>query len=532
MNSNTTPSAPIVQERARISKIWLVPLIAALIGASLLFEHWQNKGTTIEVSFDTAGGLTPGKTKVKYRSVDIGVVESVSFNSDQSKIKVEVVIEKEVSSLLREDTLFWVVRPRIGASGVTGFDTLLSGAYIEISPGSSNQKGDRYVGLESPPITSPSTPGIRVSLTSFGGKSLNVGNPVIYKGFQVGRVEQVEFDTVTRGTNYNIFIDAPYDSLVTTNTYFWNAGGASVSTSAAGVSIDIASIETLVTGGLEFGVPEGFSLGEPVENHHSFTLFESKAAVLEGKKYQFIEYVVLVDRSVGGLKKGAPVEFKGIRIGTVQHVEFAFTQLAKNLNDGKESHVPVLIRMEPERVISSNELNLDEFKTQIDNWILNGLTATLETSNFLTGGLKVHLDNRGKNIKTIDQFNGIAVIPSGNGRLAKVSDKVESILGTVDGFLGKVEDLPIATTVNELNTALASANTTLTSLRETLDESQVTLESIRPQADLFDSFRGAMTEFERTLDKMQPLLQELSNKPNALIFSGKKPADQEPKAKK
>lgn len=532
MNLSTTQSAPIVQDRARISKIWLVPLIAALIGASLLIEHWQNQGTAIQISFDTAEGLAPGKTKVKYRSVDIGVVESVSFNSDQSKIKVQVVIDKEVSSLLRRDTLFWVVRPRIGASGVTGFDTLLSGAYLEISPGSSDQRSSRYVGLESPPITSPSTPGIRVSLTSFGGKSLNVGNPVMYKGFQVGRVEQVEFDTDTRGTNYNIFIDAPYDSLVTTNTYFWNVGGASVSTSAAGVSIDIASIETLVAGGLEFGVPDGFSLGEPVANHHSFALFESKAAVLEGKKYQFIEYVVLVNRSVGGLNKGASVEFKGIRIGTVQRVEFAFTQLAKNLNDEKESHVPVLIRMEPERVVPSNELNFDEFKAQVDNWILNGLTATLETSNFLTGGLKVHLDSSGKGIKDLDQFNGITVIPYGNGKLANVTDKVESILDTMDGFLGKVEDLPIATTVDELNTALSSANETLVSLRTTLDESQVTLQSIRPQADLFESFRGAMTEFERTLDKMQPLLQELSNKPNALIFSGKKPADQEPKAKK
>jgi len=524
MNSETSEIKPVVEKRARISKIWFVPILALLVGFSMIFHQWQNKGVLIEVSFETAEGLESGKTVVKYRSVDIGVVESIAFNNDQSKILVSIKVKKSMASLLKSDTIFWVVRPRVGSGGVTGFGTLVSGAYIEISPGIEVTQRLQFVGLESPPVTPPSTPGIHLALESTGGKPLKVGNSIMYRGFEVGRVETANFDTATRATKYDVFIDAPYDSLVTTNTYFWNVGGASLNTTPAGVSVDIASIETLISGGLEFDVPEGLSLGERVTNGHKFELFDSKNSVLEGREYPFLPYLVLVEDSVGGLNKGAEVEFRGIRIGTVESVELTFNKVVEGSEEQQVRRIPVLIKIEPDRIIQNNQMTMDDFRDEINNWILNGLTATIETANILTGGLKVSLDTNGDKRQDLELLNGVTVIPSAPGGFANLAEKLESILTTVDS-------LPMTTTVDNLNAALASADQTLISLEQTLKEADATLVSIRPEENLYEAFRTTLVEFERTLEKIQPLIQEISNEPNALIFGDTKPEDKQPQAR-
>ena len=528
MNSETKP---IVKDRARISKIWFVPILAVLVGLGMIFHQWQSRGVSINVSFETAEGLESGKTVVKYRNVDIGIVKSITFNNDQSKILVSISVKKSMESLLKNDTLFWVVRPRVGAGGVTGFGTLVSGAYIEISPGVEAIQRLQFVGLESPPVTPPSTPGVRLALESTGGKPLKVGNSILYRGFEVGRVETVDFDTSTRATKYDVFIDAPYDSLVTTNTYFWNVGGASLNTSPAGISVDIASIETLISGGLEFDVPEGLSLGERVDNGHKFELFDSKNSVLEGREYPFLPYLVLVEDSVGGLNEGAEVEFRGIRIGTVESVELAFNKIVDGSEDQQIRRVPVMIKIEPDRVVQNSQMTMDDFREEINNWILNGLTATIETANILTGGLKVSLDTDGDKRQSHEIIDGITVIPSTPGGFANVAEKLESILTTVDS-------LPLTTTVDNLNKALATADQTLLSLDQTLislentlKEADATLVSARPPVDLYETMRSTLVEFERTLEKVQPFIQEISNEPNALIFGDSKPQDKEPKAK-
>ena len=513
---SNTKIEPIIEKRARVSKIWFVPILAFLIGLGMLFSQWQNEGVNIEISFETAEGLESGKTVVKYRSVDIGVVKGISFNNDQSKILVSISVDKAMAPLLKSDTLFWVVRPRVGAAGVTGFATLVSGAYIEMSPGVEEIQRRKFEGLESPPVTSPTTPGIHLALQSTGGKPVKVGNTILYRGFEVGRVETVDFDTATRVTKYGVFIDAPYDSLVTTNTYFWNVGGASLSTSTSGVSVDIASLETLISGGLEFDVPDGLNLGDRVENGHKFQLFDSKSSVLEGRKYRYLPYLVLVEDSIGGLNKGAAVEFRGIRVGTVERSELTFDASISDKDD-QIQQVPVLIKIEPDRVIQNRKISIDEFGDKINNWILNGLTATIETDNILTGSLKVSMDTSGDKREQLEQVDGVTVIPSSAGGFANVAEKFESILTTVDS-------LPLLTTISNLNSALATADQTLVSLEQTLQEAEATLVSVRPQTDLYQSM-------QTTFEQVQPLIQELSNQPSAFIFGDAKPQDKEPQAK-
>lgn len=525
MNSDLETVEPLVEQQRAISKIWLLPLLAALVGLAMIYSQWHNRGVNIQISFDTAEALEVGKTKLKYRNVEIGEVSEITFNSDLSKILVGVEIKKPMVKLVVDDTLFWVVKPRVDAAGITGFGTLMSGAYIEIAPGRSENLQTEFVGLELPPATPPSVLGLRLTLTSKGGKSLAVGNPILHKGFKVGQIEQFEFNVNTGTANYEIFIKAPYDALVNSKTNFWNVSGASLQTSAAGISVDIGSLETLVSGGVEFGVPEGTSNGERAQQNQSFELYDSQNRILEGKRYDYLKYVVLANESIGGLNKGAPVEFRGIRIGTVESAKVEFNEITKITKNSTDGRIPIVVHIEPERVSGQQERSMQDYQEQFDQWILSGLTARIEPANFLTGTLKMTLEADGEPISELPLSGPNTIIPWEPSEIASFTEKLESILT-------KLDDLPLDVTVNRVNTVLASADQTLLSLDSTLTSVEATATSLRPQAELFISVQDAVDELKTTLQTSKPLIQQITNKPSSLIFSGTKPADIEPKAKK
>ncbi|MGK0372139.1 MAG: paraquat-inducible protein B, partial [Glaciecola sp.] len=317
MNDTTDKSQAIIAPKSRFSVVWLLPLIAAIIGVGMVYQQWQNKGIEIVIVFDNATGLEVKKTKVKFRDVDIGTLKEVSFSEDGYSIEARVEIDKNMHSYLHSDSQFWVVRPRIGSGSISGFSTLLSGAYINIDPGKSAYYAQQFVGLETPPISSPTSEGIKLKLVSSGGKSLTVGNPIIYRGFEVGAVESVDFDIESRLVTYGIFIQAPYDGLITSNTYFWNSSGVSFSANTEGVNIDLASVESFLSGGVQFDVPDDLVLGQRITESQDFKLYTSRSSIKEDRVYQYLEYVILVEDSVGGLEAGAAVEYRGIRIGRV-----------------------------------------------------------------------------------------------------------------------------------------------------------------------------------------------------------------------
>ncbi len=549
MNEEINSSNPQVTDKARLSMVWLLPLVAFLIGMGMVFNNWHNRGVQIQINFETAEGLEAGKTTVKNRDVDIGVVKSVGFSQDQSYIVVGVEIDKSMRSFLRSDSQFWVVRPRIGSSGVSGIGTLLSGAYIQVSPGKSEVFADTFNGLETPPITSPNEAGIQLTLVSSGGKSLRIGNPVIYRGFDVGRVESYEFDTESRQAKYGIFIRSPYDSLVTSNTFFWNTGGISVKTSAEGVKLDIASLEALIAGGVQFDVPEDLSLGEKITESRAFSLYDSEESITTARRYDFLEYVVLVEDSVGGLYKGAPVEYRGIRIGTVVTPYMGYNQTFEITQNEDENRIPVVIHIEPGRVINTGTLNLQEFDQQFRQWVLKGLTASIETSSYITGSLKVSLDYNGEPQTDIEQFGPYAVIPATQGGFASITEKFEDVMT-------KIEQLPLEAMINGANQTIGTADETLLSLNQTLlelqktlagvqpdssiylslDQSLVelrsTLKGLQPDSSIYQSLEQSMLKLEKTLGGLQPILKKVSNKPSSLVFSGSDKVDVEPAAKK
>lgn len=536
MTQDNEKPAAIVKQKSRFSVVWLLPLIAALIGIGMVYQQWQNKGIEIVIVFDNAKGLEANKTKVKFRDVDIGILKDVSFSDDGFSIEAKVEIDKNMQRYLHSDSQFWVVRPRIDTGGVSGFSTLLSGAYITIDPGKSDDYAERFAGLENPPISSPTSKGIKLKLVSSGGKSLTVGNPIIYRGFEVGAVESADFDIESRKVTYGIFIQAPYDALITTNTFFWNSSGVSFSANTEGLTVDLASVETFLAGGVQFDVPDDLLLGERISETREFTLYPSRASINQERKYEYLEYVILVEDSVGGLEAGAPVEYRGIRIGQVSRPYLGFYETSQI--NGDEVRIPVIIHLEPARLAPNNEYDLAWFDNQFSEWIKSGLGASLETANYITGSMKVSLDLNNDVRSELERFGKYTVIPVAQSGFASIMSKTEKLLSKLESL--PLNDLVQSTTtaVNSANTTILSANDTviatqsvLLAVEDTLNEANKTLQGIQSDSPVYLKLERNLQELERTLNMMQPFLQEIRKKPNTLIFSEAPPADIQPKGK-
>lgn len=496
---------PDRRRKSTVSKVWYLPIITALVGVSMLLYSYQNRGTMIEVSFHNAEGIEPGKTLVKYKNVPVGLVKKVDLSEQAKSVNLDIEIQKGMERFLAADSKFWVVKPRVTSSGVSGIGTLLSGSYIEISPGESPRDAEAFVGLESPPISRADENGIRLTLVADGEKPLNVGSTVRYKGFSVGSIESFEFDTENRQAVYTAFVKEPYDALVTSNTEFWNVSGVSVGATAGGFKLEMSSLETVITGGVQFDVPEGKSLGERVADGERFSLYNSLSDLDNKRHFASTEYVVFVKGSISGLVKGAPVEYRGIRIGTVATPFMSHEESTKiRFESNYKKHVgdiPVVLKLEPERLFG--EVDMDQFNAQFKGWVKEGLTASLASTSLITGGMKVSLDLSKERRKRVGEFGKYPIIPFKGGGLEKLQ-------GQLSAVLTKIEKLPIENTLAEINLAL---------------------QGLQPNSALYRDIRGSMAEIQNTMKDLQPVLRNLQSRPNSLIFGAASVSDVEPKAR-
>ncbi|MEE3215873.1 MAG: MlaD family protein, partial [Pseudomonadota bacterium] len=339
-------AAPTQQKR--LSPVWIVPFVALLIGGWLVYDNYASRGPQISLHLPTADGIEAGKTLIKTRNVEVGKVTSVSLSEDLSGVEITAQMEPQAEQMLVEDTHFWVVKPRIGREGISGLGTVLSGAYIQLEPGRSEVDARDFDVSDEPPVAPPGAEGLRLNLVSQVGNSLSVGDAVTFQGFSVGRVEKAEFDVSTQSMHHRIFIESPYDTLVTENTRFWGTSGIDVSLGSEGFQVKVESLEALLGGGVTFGVPDDIPAGPEAEEDATFELYADEEAARQGTFNRYLEFVLLNEDTVRGLSRGAPVEFRGVRIGTVAAVPWNFT--AKQPPGRERLAIPVLIRIEPQRL--------------------------------------------------------------------------------------------------------------------------------------------------------------------------------------
>ena len=237
-------AVPVIQKGRSISIVWIVPLVAVLIGGWLVFKAITEKGPTITIMFETAQGLTAGKTKVKFKDVEVGTVETITIADDLSHVLLTVKMVKGADPFLTDSTKFWVVRARVTAGQVSGLGTLFSGAYIGMEPGTTGDPKRAFKGLEIPPVVTADQDGQQFTLTVDRLGSLNYGSPVYYRQIEAGQVVGFSLDPNGKSVTVKVFINSPYDHHVRTNTRFWLASGIHVDLSAQGIRVDTESVRS------------------------------------------------------------------------------------------------------------------------------------------------------------------------------------------------------------------------------------------------------------------------------------------------
>lgn len=534
MDKTTGSRATISGHHKGISRVWIIPLIAFAIGVWMLFQYISSRGPEITLILPDATGIEAGKTEIKSRNVKVGTITEVELSENYDYIIATAQMEKQATRMLVKDSLLWIVEPRIGAEGITGLDTLLSGSYLELKPGISEEKMRQFKVLDLPPVAGPDTKGLRVVLTHNQANKLKVGEPVLHHGFSVGRVEKVKFDVESGNAEYQLFIFAPYDSLVFEHTQFWLDSGIEFKLDTSGIDFKVGSLQTILSGGVTFDVPENTEAGHRMqESLTKFELFNDYSAVLENRYSEYVHFALLFDESVRGLEPGAPVEYRGVRIGTVEKVPLAIPVE----DDGKLSNrIPVLIRAEIERISEAlRETSVEGFKERIRYQVSQGLRGTLKTGNLITAALYVDVDFYAEpgEVKPTT-FAGYETLPVIAGGFAQIQKQITE-------FLYKVNSLPLEEMVNTFDSTLKSTQNTMrsankvandldlllsdsqtqnmpTELNNSLRQLQKTLQGFDPDSPMYQELQETLIELEEVMQQLQPVLKKVNEKPNALVF--------------
>ena len=552
-SSNTDPTNDQELNKAktsrqtRLSPIWVVPIVAIAIGLWLVYDNYASRGTQVTLTMESAEGIEAGNTLIRSRNVEVGRVQSVRLSDDLSHAVLTARIQPEVEDLLREDTRFWVVKPRIGREGISGLGTVLSGAYIQLEPGTEAAPRREFPVSDTPPVAPSGQAGLRLSLTSQLGNSLRVGDPVSYQGYTVGRIEENSFEPESRTMQHQLFIEEPYTDLVTDSTRFWTSSGVDFRLDADGVRVNVESLEALLGGGVTFGVPEDLPMGQPVEANTRFTLYADEDAAREGTFNRYLEYVLLVDETVRGLSKGAPVEFRGVRMGTVAAVPWNFT--APQPDSRARFAIPVLIRVEPQRLgIENSDIDLEEWKARFQRMFGLGLRASLKSGSLLTGALFVDL-NFHRDLAdeyVAERFSDRDVFPTVAGGFAQIQAQVTDLLEKLNAL--EVEPLLTGldsnlqaseSMLNEVRDVSASLNQLLNdpetqavggNLNATLEELRSTLQGLSPSSPAYQELTTAIERLDRLMRDLQPLTRTLNDNPRALLFDNLDAQDPIPRA--
>lgn len=450
-----TPASPVRKTAARaaqagVNVIWIVPIIALVVTLGIAWNAFRDRGSVIEVEFADATGITPGDTTLRFREITVGRVEGVKFTEDLSRVVVSLRVNTEVAQYIDDQAAFWIVRPQVSAQGVTRLDTVLSGAFIEgYWDADVSAPATRFVGLDRPPLIRNDQPGTWVRLSMETADGLSEGAPVLFRGVEVGRLENIRLDEGSDRVVVDAFVEAPHDARLSSATVFWDTSGFSVSLGAQGVALNVNSLSSLLQGGVAF---ETFvSGGAPVQPGQEFAVQPdegtARTARFEDDDTALLRVGMLIDDSLQGLERGADVQFQGLRVGRV-------TDLAVSLTDDGDGTVTprqlVTMLISPRRMGLGDGSTADDALALLTEEVGDGLRARVASAGFLGTSLMVELVTiPDAEPATIDTESGP------NPLLPSVEGDLDDFTASAQGLVNRIGNLPI----EEL----------LTSARDTLD---------------------------------------------------------------
>ncbi|MFT6861872.1 MAG: paraquat-inducible protein B [Akkermansiaceae bacterium] len=555
---------PEVRPGKRFNKVWLIPSVALLLGAWLVKDKLDHQGEIVIVRFENAAGIKEGKTEIKCRNVNVGMVEQITL-TDELGVELEVRVKPQHLHLIRNDSRFWVEKPRVQGASISGLNTLISGAFLELDPGIGQEGARDFDGLEDPPVTPLTIAGLRLTLTAEYPGSIGIGSGIYFNDNVIGRVESRSFNMDTRTVNFGVFIEEEYSDLITDHSLFWQSSGINLRIGADGFDLELPSLDSLVAGRVSVGVPSGLSPGETITDGTFQTLFKSEEAAQNTTFQGGVEFLLLLDQSLRGLKIGSPVEFRGLRVGRVGQISY---KLVKNVDIEK---MPILIQLDTRLMaVHFPPSVLDEGENGFKDALEKGLRASLKSGNLLTGQLYVDLDYYpDEPYAGVKQQGDYLVLPTINTGLENIQEQVSTLLEKFNEL--KIEDLiakvgqtsdeatqaldsvnramvsskgivadaqatlqGITETVKSLNAILASDDTKAisTDLRETLAQVNKSLEPISNNGTVYGDLRRTMDELRAAIRSINRMTTEIADKPNSLLF-GKDPNTQKiPRARR
>jgi paraquat-inducible protein B len=521
-----------IRKRRRFPVIWAIPLVAIAIGAWLAWDTLRKEGPRIVVTFDDAEGLTVGQSQLKFKDITLGTVKSLDFTQDRRHVLVGIATTAQAKPFLTSGTLFWVVKPRLFAGNISGFSTLLSGAYIGILPGDAAAKAEQtYVGREEPPVLDAEVPGRIFLLKSDQLGSVNLGSPVFYRGLSVGQVLGWDIGEMAESVTIHAFVRSPFDSYVHDQTRFWNASGVSVKLGGAGVEMQMESIRALLLGGVAFETPTTGPSGEISLANHEFPLFPNQDAAKAASYTRKIPLLGYFNSSVRGLAPGSDVVMHGLKVGKVTDVRLNF-DLANDV-----VMAPVHFELEPERVLGVGQQAFKNVAEAVQTLVSKGLRATLQSGNLLTGEMLVSLEvvpgapdvkvtmQDGSFVIPISESAGLSGLQASAGELLRNVNAIPfgSIGQSLDAMAKNMSALTngpqlqqtltaLAATMSEAQSVLKNLNTEMGPALKQLPQIANSLQSTLKQSDLLlrsvNSGYGDNTQFHRDLDRLMAQLND------------------------
>lgn len=511
--------------KRNLAWVWLIPIVAALVGVSIVWNAVSKQGPKISIQFKSASGLEVGKTQIRYRDVVIGVVKDIHLTKKRDGVVVQAELTKDAESLAREGTSFWVVKPRVGLGGISGLSTLLSGVYIEAETDEgvkSRDSQNEFTGLEEPPPISSDRPGTRFSLRAPDLGSLGPGSPVYFRRIQVGLVTKYKLDSVGQFVDMEVFVDAPYDKYVDKSTRFWNESGIDVTLSTDGMQINTQSLVSLIAGGVAFA-----SFGKDLEKPAAgdvFNLYDTKRAAEIVPQGVSVPIKMRFDQPTRGLKVGASVEFQGIDIGIVNNVVLDFDIMKKKFFTRVEA------TLYPERLGSVyREMNMADRKPEqlaasLAVLSSRGLRAQLRSANILTGQLYIAMADfpdapKIGRVKTDLPFDMPTI----------AADDLDKLQQNISNIVAKLDKIPFDEMGKEFNEALKQIKTLSANLDTTvtpkLSSTLVQVESsfknldsmLAPGSPLPANVETVLEDLKRSLRSLRTLTDSLQAQPDSLL---------------
>jgi len=310
----TQIESPKIVKKKLFSPIWLLPIVALILGAWLGVKSIKESGIEILIHFPSAAGIDIGKTLVKYQGLSVGKVTDIGIDDDLKGVNVKVVMDYRADPFLNKNTLFWLVKPKASITGVEGLDTLFSGNYIAIQPGDGRSATEFEAQREAPAIL-PGSEGIMIELKSPKLGSIDVGSPVFFRQAPVGSVVSYRLDG-NKQIIISAFVQEQYAHLVNKDSHFWNVSGLKIDASLAGIKVSTESIASILAGGISFDTG---SYTEKAQNGDAYILYQDELSAIGGVHFS------LTATDNDGVNEGTSIIYRGIAIGEIEKVSLTDT---------------------------------------------------------------------------------------------------------------------------------------------------------------------------------------------------------------